>query len=45
MKDDSNQNDKTQTHVALTKGTIVGHYRIVWKIGIGGMTKLHLFEK
>jgi len=32
-----NDNDKTQTHVALTKGTMVAHYRIVEKIGAGGM--------
>jgi hypothetical protein len=25
--------DKTQTHVVLTKGTMVSHYRIVKKIG------------
>jgi hypothetical protein len=25
--------DKTRTHVMLTKGTIVSHYRIVEKIG------------
>jgi len=26
--------DNTQSHVALTKGTMVSHYRIVIKIGI-----------
>ena len=30
MKDDD---DKAQTHVALTKGTIVSHYRIIEKVG------------
>ncbi len=35
MTGDSNQNDKTRTHVALTKGTMVSHYRIIEKIGAG----------
>ena len=37
MRDDSDQNDKTHTHIALTKGPMVGHYRIAEKIGAGGM--------
>ena len=28
--------DKTHTHVVLTKGTMVSHYLIVEKIGEGG---------
>ncbi len=28
--------DKTKTHVALTRGTMVQHYRIVEKIGAPG---------
>jgi serine/threonine protein kinase/tetratricopeptide (TPR) repeat protein len=36
--------DKTQTHVVLTKGTIVGHYRIIEKIGAGGMGEIYLAE-
>jgi serine/threonine protein kinase/Tfp pilus assembly protein PilF len=35
-------NDKTQTHVVLTKGTIVAHYRIIEKIGVGGMGEVYL---
>jgi len=34
----------TQTHVVLTEGTIVQHYRIVEKIGAGGMGEVYLAE-
>jgi len=30
--------DKTRTHVTLTSGTMVSHYRIIEKIGAGGMS-------
>ncbi|MEE9443098.1 MAG: hypothetical protein V3V99_10590 [candidate division Zixibacteria bacterium] len=30
-----NNDDKTQSHIILTKGMMVGHYRIVEKIGAG----------
>ncbi len=42
MTSDQNENDRTQTHTVLTKGTMVSHYRIVEKIGAGGMGEVHL---
>ncbi|MCH7691764.1 MAG: protein kinase, partial [candidate division Zixibacteria bacterium] len=37
-------NDKTQTHVVLSQGTMVEHYRIIEKIGAGGMGEVYLAE-
>ncbi|UCD94752.1 MAG: tetratricopeptide repeat protein [Candidatus Zixiibacteriota bacterium] len=43
MREDSNQDD-TQSFVPLTKGNRVGRYKIVDKIGAGGMGEVYLAE-
>jgi serine/threonine protein kinase/tetratricopeptide (TPR) repeat protein len=44
MAADESHDDKTQTHIVLAKGTTVLHYRIVGKIGAGGMGEVYLAE-
>ncbi|MHC4559595.1 MAG: protein kinase domain-containing protein [Planctomycetota bacterium] len=44
MVDHEADNDRTRTNVVLTQGTMVSHYRIVEKIGAGGMGEVHLAE-
>jgi TolB-like protein/predicted Ser/Thr protein kinase len=44
MAADESHDDKTQSFIALTSGTVVLHYRIVEKIGTGGMGEVYLAE-
>ncbi len=44
MKKDSRDDDVTQTYELISAGTIVSHYRIVKRIGIGGMGEVYLAE-
>ncbi|MEW5994694.1 MAG: hypothetical protein AB1744_09885 [Candidatus Zixiibacteriota bacterium] len=41
---DNRENDRTNTHVVLTKGTMVWHYRIIERIGAGWMGEVYLAE-
>lgn len=44
MPEDQRNEDQTQSFVPLTKGTEIGHYKIISKIGAGGMGEVYLAE-
>jgi len=44
MTDHQANNDNTRTLVVLTKGAMVNHYRVIEKIGAGGMGEVYLAE-
>jgi len=41
----NNDADNTKSFIALTAGALVGHYRIIEKIGAGGMGEVHLAKE
>ncbi len=44
MTEENNSDDITRTHSVLAVGTMIAHYRIVDKIGAGGMGEVYLAE-
>lgn len=44
MTDSEFDDDRTKSFVALTNGLLVSHYRILSKIGSGGMGEVYLAE-
>jgi len=44
LTEDYQNNDSTRSYSVLTRGTAVSHYRIIEKIGAGGMGEIYLAE-
>jgi serine/threonine protein kinase/Flp pilus assembly protein TadD len=44
MNEFPNENDQTRTNISIVSGTMVQHYRIIEKIGAGGMGEVYLAE-
>jgi hypothetical protein len=40
----NDQNDITRSYVQLAHGSIIGHYRIIERIGADGMGEVYLAE-